>query len=234
MGGVLRAEPLWVEIFTSLRMRQFERLLKVVRNGAAAGPLPVGRAACRRSPSTAARTSPCGSSRLSSTSRRRRSAGSSSGCGRSWPSSLPPILLRATPPMRGLGESGLAGRCASVTVLADGASIDTGLVVPQRKRPGRALLLGEEEDNAEPQSQGSLRRRRRPLPPGHHRRYLGRGARRTLRRRRQGSPPTPCAAREPDPRPLRHGGRYPGAEVTFSLQRELGSTGPRWTGSCET
>ena len=51
--------------------------------------------------------------------------------------------------MRGLGDSGLAGRCASVTVLADGASIDTGLVVPQRKRPGRALLLGEEEDNAE-------------------------------------------------------------------------------------
>lgn len=30
MGGVLRAEPLWVETFTDLRMRQFERLLKVV------------------------------------------------------------------------------------------------------------------------------------------------------------------------------------------------------------
>ncbi|RYJ29369.1 hypothetical protein CU044_2462 [Streptomyces sp. L-9-10] len=32
---------------------------------------------------------------------------------------------------------------------ADGAYINTGLVVPHRKRPGRALLPGEEEDNAE-------------------------------------------------------------------------------------
>lgn len=31
MGGMLRAEPLWVETFTGLRMGQFERLLKVVR-----------------------------------------------------------------------------------------------------------------------------------------------------------------------------------------------------------
>ncbi|MFE5709647.1 transposase family protein [Streptomyces sp. NPDC056501] len=37
----------------------------------------------------------------------------------------------------------------SVTVLADGAYINTGLVVPHRKRQGRALLPGEEEDNAE-------------------------------------------------------------------------------------
>ncbi len=42
-----------------------------------------------------------------------------------------------------------ATACAGVTVLADGAYINTGLVVPHRKRPGRALLPGEEEDNAE-------------------------------------------------------------------------------------
>ncbi|MFK4693298.1 hypothetical protein RKD22_006233 [Streptomyces pristinaespiralis] len=46
-------------------------------------------------------------------------------------------------------DSGLATTCAGATVLADGAYINTGLVVPHRKRPGRALLPGEEEDNAE-------------------------------------------------------------------------------------
>ncbi|MER6723061.1 IS5/IS1182 family transposase, partial [Streptomyces halstedii] len=38
MGGVLRAEALWVETFTGLRMRQFERLLKVVRERGGNGP----------------------------------------------------------------------------------------------------------------------------------------------------------------------------------------------------
>lgn len=46
-------------------------------------------------------------------------------------------------------ESGLAQPCQGVTVLADGAYIITGLVIPHRERPGRALLPGEEEDNAE-------------------------------------------------------------------------------------
>ncbi|GAB2768571.1 hypothetical protein GCM10027072_79450 [Streptomyces bullii] len=35
-----------------------------------------------------------------------------------------------------------------MTVLCDGAYIKTGLIVPHRKRPGRPLLKGEEEDNA--------------------------------------------------------------------------------------
>lgn len=35
-----------------------------------------------------------------------------------------------------------------MTVLGDGAYINTGLVVPHRKRPGRTLLPGEEDDNA--------------------------------------------------------------------------------------
>lgn len=46
-------------------------------------------------------------------------------------------------------DSGLAAVCEGVTVPADGAYINTGLVVPHRKRPGRALLPGGEEDNAE-------------------------------------------------------------------------------------
>ncbi len=45
-------------------------------------------------------------------------------------------------------DSGLAGHCQGVTVLGDGAYINTGLVVLHRKRPGRPLLKGEEEDKA--------------------------------------------------------------------------------------
>ncbi|ELS51565.1 putative transposase (IS4 family) [Streptomyces viridochromogenes Tue57] len=45
-------------------------------------------------------------------------------------------------------DSGLAEHCQGVTVLGDGAYINTGLVVPHRKRPGRPLLKGEEADNA--------------------------------------------------------------------------------------
>jgi hypothetical protein len=46
-------------------------------------------------------------------------------------------------------NSGLPDQCQGVTVLGDGAYINTGLVVPHRKRPGRPLLAGEEADNAE-------------------------------------------------------------------------------------
>lgn len=46
-------------------------------------------------------------------------------------------------------ESGLAEHCQDVIVLADGAYINTGLVVPHRNRAGRPLLAGEEADNAE-------------------------------------------------------------------------------------
>ncbi|MFD4874450.1 transposase family protein [Streptomyces sp. NPDC058420] len=45
--------------------------------------------------------------------------------------------------------SGLPDRCQGVTVLGDGAYINTGLFVPHRKRPGRPLLAGEEADNKE-------------------------------------------------------------------------------------
>ncbi len=35
-----------------------------------------------------------------------------------------------------------------MTVLGDGAYLNCGMVTPHRKRPYRALLTGEEEDNA--------------------------------------------------------------------------------------
>lgn len=38
MSGVLKTEHLWVETFSGLRMRQFDRLLKVVREGGGNGP----------------------------------------------------------------------------------------------------------------------------------------------------------------------------------------------------
>lgn len=39
--------------------------------------------------------------------------------------------------------------CQGVTVLGDGAYLNCGMAVPHRKRPGRPLLKGEEDDNAE-------------------------------------------------------------------------------------
>ncbi|MFF4922359.1 transposase [Kitasatospora sp. NPDC001261] len=45
--------------------------------------------------------------------------------------------------------SDLPATWAGTTVLADGAYLNTGLVVPHRRRPGRPLLRAQEEDNAE-------------------------------------------------------------------------------------
>ncbi|GLX54677.1 hypothetical protein Shyhy01_76260 [Streptomyces hygroscopicus subsp. hygroscopicus] len=60
-------------------------------------------------------------------------------------------------------DSGLAEHCHGVTVLGDGAYINTGLVIPHCKRPGRALLKGEEEDQRR-SPQGPRTRRARLLP----------------------------------------------------------------------
>jgi hypothetical protein len=46
-------------------------------------------------------------------------------------------------------ESGLPSPAAGTTVIADGAYLGTGPIVPHRKRAGRLLLRGQEEDNAE-------------------------------------------------------------------------------------
>lgn len=45
--------------------------------------------------------------------------------------------------------SGLPAVAAGTTVIADGAYLGTGLIVPHRRRAGRPLLRGQEEDNAE-------------------------------------------------------------------------------------
>jgi hypothetical protein len=46
-------------------------------------------------------------------------------------------------------ESDLPAAAAGATVIADGAYLGTGLIVPHRSRAGRPLLRGQEEDNAE-------------------------------------------------------------------------------------
>lgn len=47
------------------------------------------------------------------------------------------------------GESDLRAIAAGTTVIADGAYLGTGLVVPHRRRAGRPLLRGQEEDDAQ-------------------------------------------------------------------------------------
>ncbi|MFE9796566.1 transposase [Streptomyces goshikiensis] len=46
-------------------------------------------------------------------------------------------------------ESDLPAAAAGTTVTADGAYLGTGLIVPHRRRAGRPLLRGQEEDHAE-------------------------------------------------------------------------------------
>lgn len=45
--------------------------------------------------------------------------------------------------------SRLSQHCQGVTVLGDGAYLNCGMTVPHRKRPARALLSAEDDDNAE-------------------------------------------------------------------------------------
>ncbi|GAB2331444.1 hypothetical protein STREPTOSP366_65930 [Streptomyces variabilis] len=47
MVGVLRAERVWVETFTGLRLEQFERLLKAVRDRGGNGTREADRGAFR-------------------------------------------------------------------------------------------------------------------------------------------------------------------------------------------
>ncbi|MFC9820340.1 hypothetical protein ACFWG6_02290 [Streptomyces erythrochromogenes] len=46
-------------------------------------------------------------------------------------------------------KSGLPAAAAGTAVIADGAYLGTGLIVPHRRRAGRRLLRGQEEGNAE-------------------------------------------------------------------------------------
>ncbi len=67
-----------------------------------------------------------------------------------------PLVIAAARPVPGATAdahawraSGLSEHCQGVTVLGDGAYLDCGMAVPHRKRPGRALLQAEQDDNAE-------------------------------------------------------------------------------------
>ncbi|GAA2639838.1 hypothetical protein GCM10010425_50340 [Streptomyces spororaveus] len=60
-----------------------------------------------------------------------------------------PAAERAASPSRPSRSRGPRTRRAIPTVIADGAYLGTGLIVPHRKRAGRPLLRGQQEDNAE-------------------------------------------------------------------------------------
>ncbi|MEV3854947.1 transposase family protein [Streptomyces sp. NPDC050095] len=207
MAGVLRAERVWVETFTGLRVEQFGRLLKAVRERGGDGTLR-GRPWCLplaervlvvavyyRTNLTMRQLGPLFGISSSTVCRviqklgpllalepvprpadaaerlwiadgtlipvRDRQVGASS---RNYRFSAnvqvivdadTRLVIAAARPVPGTTAdahawraSGLAGHCQGVTVLADGAYLNCGMVTPHRKRPRRALLPGEEADNA--------------------------------------------------------------------------------------
>ncbi|GHG63816.1 transposase family protein [Streptomyces griseocarneus] len=208
MAGVLRAEPLWVETFTGLRMRQFEGLLRVVRERGGNGPgggrpwcLPLADrvllvAVYYRTNLTMRQLAPLFGVSPATVCRviqrlrpllalepalqpanaadrlwivdgtlipvRDRTVGASS---RNYRFSAnvqviidadTKLVVATARPAPGnkadahvWRNSGLPAQCQGVMVLGDGAYINTGLIVPHRKRQGRPLLPGEEADNAE-------------------------------------------------------------------------------------
>ncbi|GAA2746125.1 transposase [Kitasatospora cinereorecta] len=208
MGGVLRVEPLWVELFTGLRVERFDRLVRAVRHRGGEGPrtgrpwcLPleervllvavyyrtnltmrqlaplfgistatVCRVVQRLGPLLALEPAPRpqpGVERLwivdgTLIPVRDRTVGASS---RNYRFSanvqvvidadtrLVVATARPAPGNKADAHvwraSDLPAQCAGTTTLADGAYLNTGLVVPHRKRAGRPLLRVQEEDNAE-------------------------------------------------------------------------------------
>jgi hypothetical protein len=132
MAGVLRAERVWVETFTGLRVTQFARLLKVMRERGGDDTL--------RDRSVAASSRDY---RFSANVQVIVDAETR-------------LVIAAARPVPGTTAdahawraSGLSRHCEGVTVLGDGAYLNCGMAVPHRKRPGRALLQAEEDDNAE-------------------------------------------------------------------------------------
>ncbi|MGV4988568.1 transposase family protein [Streptomyces sp. NRAIS4] len=208
MAGVLRADRGWVETFTGLRVTQFARLLRVVRerggNGTMRGrpwSLPLAErvlvvAVYYRTNLTMRQLGPLFGVSSSTVCRviqrlgpllalepvsrpadapervwivdgtlipvRDRAVAASS---RNYRFSAnvqvivdadTRLVIAAARPVPGTTAdahawraSGLSRHCQGVTVLGDGAYLNCGMAVPHRKRPGRALLKGEEDDNAE-------------------------------------------------------------------------------------
>jgi hypothetical protein len=207
MGAVLRAEPVWIELFTGLRVPQFRRLVTAVRERGGGGPR-IGRPWCLPLPDrvllvavyyrtnlTMRQLAPLFGVSAATVCRVIQRLGPqlaveptrppADAVERLWivDGTLIPVRDRAvaassknyrfsanvqvivdadtklvvacarpvpgtTADARAWRDSGLAAHCQGVTVLGDGAYINTGIVVPHRKRPGRTLLKGEEEDNA--------------------------------------------------------------------------------------
>ncbi|MFB7338230.1 transposase family protein [Streptomyces adustus] len=208
MAGVLRAERVWVETFTGLRVTQFARLLKVVRerggNGTLRGrpwSLPLAErvlmvAVYYRTNLTMRQLGPLFGVSSSTVCRVIQRLGPllaiepvsrpTDAADRLWivDGTLVPLrdrsvatssrnyrfsanvqvivdaetrlVIAAARPVPGTTAdahawraSGLSRHCPGVTVLGDGAYLNCGMAVPHRKRPGRALLQTEEDDNAE-------------------------------------------------------------------------------------
>nr|WP_107488744.1 transposase family protein [Streptomyces subrutilus] len=197
MGGVLCAEPVWVEKFTGLRIDRFTKLVKVVRERGGNGPgggrprcLPLaGRvllvAVCYRtnltmrqlaplfgiSPATVCRViqhlrpllalepthgrRPHGRRLLPQLPILGERASVHGGPVRSHRRDTRLVVASARPAPGNRAdapvwrESDLPAAAAGATVLAGGAHLGTGLIVPHRRRAGRPLLRGQEEDNAE-------------------------------------------------------------------------------------
>ncbi|MFH8753979.1 IS5/IS1182 family transposase [Streptomyces rimosus] len=208
MAAVLRADRVWVEAFTGLRLRQFEGLLRAVRERGGNGP-GGGRPWCLpladrvllvtvyyRTNLTMRQLAPLfgiSSATVCRVIQRLRpllalepAARPTDAADRLWivDGTLIPVrdrtvgvssrnyrfsanvqviidadtrlvvaTARPAPGNRADAHvwrtSGLPAQCQGVTVLGDGAYLNTGLIVPHRKRQGRPLLPGEEEDNAE-------------------------------------------------------------------------------------
>ncbi|MGX1127814.1 hypothetical protein RKD49_000004 [Streptomyces glaucescens] len=208
MGGVLRAELMWVEAFTGLRMDRFVKLVEVVREQGGNGPgggrpwcLPLADRVvpvavyCRtnltmRQLAPLFGISPAAVCRVIQRLRpllalepaprpvadvdrlwivdgalipvRDRSVGTSS---RNYRVSAnvqviidadTRLVIASARPAPGSKadahvwrESDLPAAAAGTTVIADGAYLGTGLIVPHRRRAGRPLLRGQEGDNAE-------------------------------------------------------------------------------------
>ncbi|MER5961552.1 transposase [Streptomyces sp. NPDC002057] len=208
MGGVLRAEPVWVETFAGLRIDRFAKLMKVVKERGGNGPgggrpwrLPLADrvllvAVYYRTNLTMRQLAPLFGISAATVCRviqrlrpllalepaprpvadvdrlwivdgtlipvRDRTVGASSRTYRfsanvqvtiDADSRLVVASARPAPGNEADAhvwrESGLPATAAGTTVIADGAYLGTGLIVPHRKRAGRPLLRGQEEDNAE-------------------------------------------------------------------------------------
>ncbi|MFF5042973.1 transposase [Streptomyces nigra] len=208
MGGVLRAESVWVETFTGLRMGRFEKLLRVVRERGGNGPgggrpwcLPLAErvllvAVYSRTNLTMRQLAPlfgCSPATVCRVIQRlgpllalEPAPSPAPGADRLWivDGTLIPVrdrkvaassrnyrfsanvqviidadtrlVVASARPAPGnkadahvWRASGLPTLTAGTTVIADGAYLGTGLIVPHRRRAGRPLLRGQEEDNAE-------------------------------------------------------------------------------------